>query len=190
MILCTYTQNFPTNIRSKGKHVQSQQKDTIVTRFPLKYKVSPALMHITFHHSTEHYWSNNQQSWQTQSQNKNNICCFSFFLFTVSPQTPSQCMLWCHLVSVHPKSQWELNPCSYRHQTPPRTSDNKHHAVHERWNISYDSQKYILLTFSVIIRSTHCFPVRGSVHFSKILCFPPFKCTVQILHRVTRNVFT
>ncbi len=54
-ILYTYTQNFPTNIRSKGKHVQSQQKDIIVTRFPLKYKVSPALMHITFHHSTEHY---------------------------------------------------------------------------------------------------------------------------------------
>lgn len=45
-----------------------------------------------------------------------------------------------------------------------------------------------LLTFSVIIRSTHCFPVRGSVHLSRILCFPPFKLKVRILQRVTINV--
>lgn len=28
-------------------------------------------------------------------------------------------------------------------------------------------------TFSVIIRSTHCFPVNGNEHSSKILCVPP-----------------
>lgn len=26
-----------------------------------------------------------------------------------------------------------------------------------------------------MIRSTHCFPVKGRLHFSRILCFPPWK---------------
>lgn len=29
-------------------------------------------------------------------------------------------------------------------------------------------------TFSVMMRSTHCFPVKGRLHLSNILCFPPW----------------
>lgn len=42
------------------------------------------------------------------------------------------------------------------------------------------SLKYIrsyrgVQTFSVMIRSTHCFPVKGRLHFSRILCLPPWE---------------
>lgn len=100
-----------------------------------------------------------------------------------SPQTLSQYRLWCHLVSILPESQWELNPCSCLHQTPPKTRNITLSVITMKNSLTkcLTYKKEVLLTFSVIIRSTHCFPVRGSVHLSKILCFPPFKYKVQTL---------
>ena len=46
-----------------------------------------------------------------------------------------------------------------------------------------NSQTFI--TFSVIIMSTQLVPVKGRVHFSKILCLSPYKFKDQMIKRLT-----
>lgn len=107
----------------RDKHVQSQQKDIIVTALFQSTKFQQ--LNIMF---TE---------WIIFDCKRTSNVILDFFCtlhkrLSVSPQTLSQCMLWCHPVSVLPRSRWELNPCFYQHQTPPRTSDNTQHAVLEK----------------------------------------------------------